>query len=63
MESYKEKIIRMVIERDELMRLEDGMIYWWPEGGRGALSPYNLRVLADYLDLINGENNPPTKIV
>jgi len=63
MESYKEKIIRMVIERDELIRLEDGMTYWWPEGGRGALSPYSLRVLADYLDLINDENNPPTKIV
>ena len=39
---------------DEIMTLEDGFKYFWPEGyTHGCFSPANLRDIADELDKMN----------
>jgi hypothetical protein len=57
MEPLTEAIARMVAmseERKEFVTLEDGFVYFWPDGSpHGALSPWVLRALADELDKRN----------
>lgn len=49
---WKESILRMLKERNELAELEDGFIYWWPTGN-GAVGSHHLRAIADELDRLN----------
>lgn len=37
----------------ELVTLDDGFVYFWPEANFGALSAHELREIADSLDRIN----------
>lgn len=52
MKTERERIIRMVDERQDIVYLEDGFYYYWPDN-HGCLSSYNLRIIADELDLRN----------
>lgn len=47
------RIIAMTDERKEFIHLEDGYLYFAPDGSHGALSPWALRALADELDRRN----------
>lgn len=47
------RLIRLVDERKEIAPLEDGYLYYFPDGQHGALSPWMLRAIADELDLRN----------
>jgi hypothetical protein len=46
-------IIEHVKENDELHKLEDGYLCWFPTKGKGGLSAGNLREIADHLDAEN----------
>jgi hypothetical protein len=41
--------------REDIVTLEDGFKYYWPESGTGALSSSHLRLIADELDRLNKE--------
>jgi hypothetical protein len=63
----KEKLIQILVERDEFVTLEDGYVYWWPThehvkhsdgsmtGGGGALAAWQLKTIAEELDRRNAE--------
>ena len=42
-------LIQQIEERNELIQLEDGFFYFWPRSP-GALSPWHLRIIAQYID-------------
>lgn len=46
------RIIQIAEERGEFLYLEDGFLYYAPNGG-GAISAHQLRILADELDRRN----------
>ena len=56
-------LLQKAAENGEFHTLEDGFFYYWPSQG-GALSAYQLRVLANHLDKLNApwqkfiENDP-----
>lgn len=53
-ESYKERVIRMSTESGDFIQGDDGYYVFWPEGfNRGALTPVDLRILADHIDRLN----------
>ncbi len=43
----------MSTERGDFVVGDDGFTVFWPEGLDGALSPSDLRILADELDRLN----------
>lgn len=43
------------IDPDEIVTLDDGFKYYWPNDNSGAFSAHNLREIADYLDSLNHE--------
>ena len=47
-------IIKMIDERGEFVYLEDGFLYYAPEG-KGCISAHELRTIADELDKRNKE--------
>ena len=50
------RILRMAEERGDFVRGDDGYWVYWPDGtNMGALSPWELRALADELDRLNAE--------
>lgn len=51
----RETLIKKVDDRQEIALLEDGFHYYFPKGS-GALSPENLRDIADELDSRNKEH-------
>ena len=52
----KKRVIAMAEERKEFVTLEDGYVYYWPEGSpHGAFPAVALRLLADELDRRNAE--------
>ena len=53
-EQTKERMFRIADERKEFVHLEDGYVYYWPDGD-GALNPPILRAFADELDRRNTE--------
>ena len=53
-ESYQARVVRMSTERGDFVMGEDGYYVFWPTGSnRGALTPRDLRILADELDRLN----------
>lgn len=46
--------MHLTIDDPELVTLDDGFVYFWPQSNFGALSANELREIADSLDLING---------
>jgi hypothetical protein len=69
-EEYKQELISIVDIKNEFITGDDGYVYYWPEGNRGCLSSFQLRIIADELDnrnekwdkqiteYINNHNNP-----
>ena len=53
---WKNRIIAMIRERNELVMFEDGFWYYWPNrNSQGALSMTDLRIIADHLQELNRE--------
>lgn len=64
-QTERERLIKIIEERDEFVTFEDGYIYWWPEvkavkhsdgtftSGSGGFSSAMLRIIADELDKRN----------
>jgi hypothetical protein len=53
-EDYRQRVIRMTNERNEFIPGDDGMFVYWPNRpDMGALTPADLRILADELDRLN----------
>lgn len=46
-------IIKMIDKRGEFVYLEDGFLYYAPEGNKGCISAHELRTIADELDKRN----------
>lgn len=51
-EEYRQRVIANCDNRNEIGPLEDGFQYFWIKD-RGALSAFDLRILADELDRRN----------
>jgi hypothetical protein len=63
----KEKLIQILVERDEFVTMDDGYVCWWPThepvthpdggmtGGGGALAAWQLKTIAEELDRRNAE--------
>lgn len=48
------RVVRMAEQKGEFVILEDGFVYFWPDGSHcGAISSWQLRVLADEIDRRN----------
>lgn len=52
-EEARVKLLRYAKTTREIMPLDDGFYYWWPESYRGAYAAYQLRWIADELDRLN----------
>lgn len=49
----KDQLIKTLYDRKEIMPMEDGYNYYCPSKGGGALSPWELKTIANELDRIN----------
>lgn len=53
-ETYKKRVIRMSTQRGDFVQGDDGYYVFWPDShNHGALSPADLRILADHIDKLN----------
>lgn len=53
-EKWKERVIRMSTERKDFIQGDDGYYVYWPDRyHQGALTPGDLRILADHIDYLN----------
>lgn len=51
-EEYRQRVIAGCDKHDEIALLDDGFQYFWVQG-RGAMSAFDLRIIADELDRRN----------
>jgi len=55
-EDYRQRVINMTHARNEFIVGDDGFVVFWPSRpDMGALTPSDLRILADELDRMNAD--------